>query len=64
MTNSKKEELKKYSIEQLIDIIDRQEKALSIISEICVSESKEHITSSDGVDLIRKELKRIIAKKD
>ena len=36
MTNSKKEELKKYSIEQLIDIIDRQEKALSIISEICV----------------------------
>ena len=58
MTNSKKEELKKYSIEQLIDIIDRQEKALSAISEICVSESKEHIASYDSLAAIRKELKK------
>lgn len=45
------------SKEQLIFILKKYERALYFISEVCVEESKQHISSEKSVGEIRKQLR-------
>ena len=53
MNDFKKESLLKLPNEYLIYLIDKMDRSLSIIGEICVEESKMHIGSDDAIDSIR-----------
>ena len=53
MTKSEKAVLNELSKEQLIYLIEKMDKSLFLISEVCVDESKWHITSDKAVDKIR-----------
>ena len=53
MKNFKKESLLKLPNEYLIYLIDKMDRSLSIIGEICVEESKMHIESNEAIDSIR-----------
>ena len=54
MTKKHKETLMKLSKEQLIYLIAQMEHSMFMISEVCVDESKWHITSENAVNKIRK----------
>lgn len=56
MSKIKDEILNNCSKEQLIFILKKYERALHLISELCVEESKQHIDSDKSVDEIRKKL--------
>lgn len=53
MTSSEKQVLNELSKEQLIYLIEKQDHSLRLISEVCVDESKWHISSKKAVDKIR-----------
>jgi hypothetical protein len=53
MTNYRKQMLKQLSKEQLIYLIEQLEFSQYLISEVCVDESKSHISSDKAVDEIR-----------
>lgn len=53
MTNKMKEELKLKTKDELIDIISSYRSLYFYVSEVCVDESKMHITSSRAIDKIR-----------
>lgn len=53
MTEHSKQVLNELSKEQLIYLIEKQDHSLSLISEVCVDESKWHISSQKAVDKIR-----------
>lgn len=59
MNDFKKEILLKLPKEHLIYLIDKMDRSLAIIGEICVEESKKHIDSSDAVDEIRENIYQI-----
>lgn len=50
------ENLKTCSKEQLIFLIDKYWNSMCIISEVCVNESKMHISSERAINKIREEL--------
>lgn len=56
MTEQIKEFLNELSKDQLIYLIEQYYHSLFLISEICVSESKQHISSEDAVEKIRENL--------
>jgi hypothetical protein len=53
MTQFYKEMLKQLSPEQLIYLIEQLEHSQWLIGEVCVDESKRHISSDKAVDKIR-----------
>jgi hypothetical protein len=53
MTNYRKQMLKQLSKEQLIYLIEQLEFSQYLISEVCIDESKSHISSDKAVDEIR-----------
>ena len=53
MTKHDKEVLNELSKEQLIYLIEQMDKSLFLIGEVCVDESKCHISSDKAVDKIR-----------
>lgn len=53
MTEYKKESLNELSKEELIDLIERLNDSQFLIGEVCVEESKSHISSEVAVDKIR-----------
>lgn len=54
MIKAHKEQLNHLSKEQLIYLIEQLNHSQFLIGEICVDESKRHITSDKAVDKIRK----------
>lgn len=54
-----KENLKACSKEQLIFLIDKYWNSMCIISEVCVDESKMHISSEKAINKIREELRSL-----
>lgn len=56
MTKLKKSVLEELSKEQLIYLIEQLDKSQFLIGEVCVDESKLHISSDKAVDKIRKYL--------
>lgn len=59
MNKSNKDNLRELTKEQLIYLIERLHKSQSYISEICVDESKEHISSEYALSIIRASLYQI-----
>ena len=59
MTNHEKQLLNELSKEQLIYLIDQLYHSQTLISEVCVNESKRHIDSDKAVDKIRDYLYRM-----
>lgn len=53
------ENLNDCSKEQLIFLIDKYWNSMCIISEVCVDESKTHISSEKAVNKIREELRSL-----
>ena len=53
------ENLKDCSKEQLIFLIDKYWNSMCIISEVCVDESKMHISSERAINKIREELRSL-----
>lgn len=53
MTKHNREILKDLSKEQLLYLIEHLDYSLRLISEVCVDESKLHLTSNKAVDKIR-----------
>ena len=53
MTKHNKEVLSQLSKEQLIYLIEQLKHSQSMISDVCVDESKQHISSKKAVDKIR-----------
>lgn len=56
MTDQLKEILNELSKEQLIYLIEQYHHSQFLISEVCVDESKQHISSENAVQKIRKYL--------
>lgn len=59
MTRHDKEMIQELSKEQLVYLIEQMDRSLSIIGEICVSESKGHIEPKEAVQKIRENIYHI-----
>ena len=59
LTNRLKESLYQLSKDQLIHLIDKMDRSLFLIGEVCVEESKQHIESDKAIREIRDSIYQI-----